>query len=236
MIYKKLTILALCISPIVSVFAGVDAVIPAIAYNKTNNSNPPSYPSTPITPPPTTPPCFRCHEWDLNAYVAGVAGSYNQKSTTTYTTHTPGKYYPGWGTTRGKTVTHSKTTTSSKSLSGMGGGLSATYWLGCYHGIQFGVMTDDTLGGLNGNGFTYNCLQGNLVARVPIQSLHFAPYGIVGGGSTWGGGQSQGNGNFGCGVEYRNCHHFGIFVDTRYMYGNNNLCETLTREIGRAHV
>ena len=90
-------------------------------------------------------------------------------------------------------------------------------------------MTDDTLGGLNGNGFTYNCLQGNLVARVPIQSLHFAPYGIVGGGSTWGGGQSQGNGNFGCGVEYRNCHHFGIFVDTRYMYGNNNLCETLTR-------
>jgi len=111
----------------------------------------------------------------------------------------------------------------------MGGGFSATYWYGCYHGVQFGVMTDDTLGGLNGNGFTYNCLQGNLVARVPIQSLHFAPYGIVGGGSTWGGGQSQGNGNVGCGVEYRNCHHFGIFVDARYMYGNNNLCETLTR-------
>jgi hypothetical protein len=226
MIYKKLIVLALCIAPIVSAFAGVDEIIPIInsqSNKKKKNTNPAICP--PNTPPPCIPPpadCFRCNEWDFGGYVAGIAGSYNQKSTTTTTTT---YNYPKYS----KSVTTTKTTTSRKSLTGMGGGFSATYWYGCYHGVQFGVMTDDTLGGLNGNGFTYNCLQGNLVARVPIQSLHFAPYGIVGGGSTWGGGQSQGNGNVGCGVEYRNCHHFGIFVDTRYMYGNNNLCETLTR-------
>ena len=111
------------------------------------------------------------------------------------------------------------------SVNGMGGGLGLSYFFTKY----FGIGIDDTLGGLNGNGQTYNNLQGNLIARLPIESLHLAPYALVGGGATWGGGAAQGNGNVGGGLEYRINRGFGLFADSRYIYGNNGLNETLTR-------
>jgi len=114
---------------------------------------------------------------------------------------------------------------SGKNYNGVGGGLGATYFFTRY----FGIGVDDTLGGLNGNGHTYDNLQGNLIARLPIESLHLAPYAIAGGGATWGANKAQGNGNVGAGVEYRFNRLVGIFVDSRYIYGSSGLSESLSR-------
>jgi hypothetical protein len=112
-----------------------------------------------------------------------------------------------------------------QNYNGVGGGLGASYFFTRY----FGVGVDDTLGSLNGNGKTYDNLQGNLIGRLPIESWHLAPYALVGGGSTWGNHAAQGNGNVGLGVEYRINRSFGLFVDSRYIYGSSNLSETLSR-------
>ena len=112
-----------------------------------------------------------------------------------------------------------------KQYTGVGGGLGATYFFTRCCGIGI----DDTLGGLNGNGSTYDNLQGNLIARLPIESLHLAPYAIAGGGATWGNHNAQGNGNVGCGIEYRINPTVGLFVDSRYIYGNQGLNESLSR-------
>ena len=113
---------------------------------------------------------------------------------------------------------------NSGSVNGFGGGLGLSYFLTKY----FGVGIDDTLSSLNGNGHTYNSTQADIIARLPIESLHLAPYALVGGGATWGT-KSQGDGNVGVGLEYRINHGLGVFADSRYLYGNNGLNETLTR-------
>jgi len=145
---------------------------------------------------------FRAGEVQVDAFVAGAAGNYNQ------------------------TVRNGRrTTTSSSSTTGMGGGLGLSYFLTKY----FGIGIDDTLGSLNGNGQTYNSTQGTLIGRLPIESWHLAPYALVGGGATWGGSAAQGNGSVGLGTEYRFNRSVGLFADSRYFYGNNGLSETLTR-------
>ena len=110
------------------------------------------------------------------------------------------------------------------SLNGVGGGLGVNYFFTKY----FGIGIDDTLSSLNGNGHVYNSLQADLIARYPIESWHLAPYAMVGGGATWGS-QSQGDGNVGVGAEYRINRGIGLFVDSRYIYGNNSLNESLSR-------
>ena len=112
----------------------------------------------------------------------------------------------------------------STSVNGFGGGLGASYFVTKY----FGVGIDDTLSSLNGNGHTYNSTQADLIGRLPFESLHLAPYALVGGGATWGT-RSQGDGNVGVGLDYRINHTVGIFADSRYLYGNNGLNESLTR-------
>lgn len=133
---------------------------------------------------------FRAGEVQLDAFVAGAAGKFNNASYT-----------------------------------GMGGGLGLSYFFTRY----FGIGIDNTLGGLNGNGHTYDNAQGNLIARLPIESLHLAPYVLAGGGATWGANQAQGNGNVGGGLEYRLNRAIGLFVDSRYIYGNHGLNESLSR-------
>ncbi len=108
---------------------------------------------------------------------------------------------------------------------GVGGGLGVNYFFTRY----FGIGVDNTLGGLNHNGSTYDSLQGNLIARLPIESWHLAPYALAGGGATWGAHNAQGNGNVGLGLEYRFNRTVGLFVDSRYIYGNSGLSETLSR-------
>jgi len=113
-------------------------------------------------------------------------------------------------------------------IGALGGGLGVSYFLTKY----FGVGIDNSLGGcIGGNGVSgaVDNLQGNLIARYPIESLHLAPYGIVGGGATWGNNQGQGNGNVGGGVEYRINRGLGLFGDYRWLYGSNHLSENLFR-------
>ena len=109
------------------------------------------------------------------------------------------------------------------SVNGFGGGLGLSYFFTKY----FGLGIDNTLTSLNGNGHVYNSTQADIIARYPIESWHLAPYALVGGGATWGT-QSQGNGNVGGGLEYRINRGIGLFADSRFIYGNNGLNETLT--------
>ena len=108
---------------------------------------------------------------------------------------------------------------------GIGGGLGVSYFFTRY----FGIGVDDTLGSLIGNGHAYDNFSGNLIARLPIESWHLAPYGFAGGGATWGNHATAGNGDAGVGLEYRFTRNIGLFVDSRYLYGSHALNETLSR-------
>ncbi|MEI6322955.1 MAG: hypothetical protein WCP60_07640 [bacterium] len=113
-----------------------------------------------------------------------------------------------------------------RNANGLGGGLGLSYFFTRY----FGIGVDDTLGGLSSaRGKVFDNLQGNLIARYPIESWHLAPYAIAGGGATWGNNKAQGNGNVGGGLEYRINRAVGLFVDSRYIYGNKGLNESLSR-------
>ena len=110
----------------------------------------------------------------------------------------------------------------------LGGGLGLSYFFTKY----FGVGIDDSLGGcVGGNGASgaIDNLQGNLIGRLPIESLHLAPYAMVGGGATWGNSRGQGNGNVGGGLEYRINRSVGLFGDYRWLYGSQSLSENLFR-------
>ena len=109
-----------------------------------------------------------------------------------------------------------------------GGGLGVSYFLTKY----FGVGIDNSLGGTvggNGTSGVLDNLQGNLIARYPIESLNLAPYALVGGGATWANAGSQGNGNVGGGAEYRINRTIGLFGDYRWLYGSRSLSENLFR-------
>jgi len=117
-----------------------------------------------------------------------------------------------------------------KTFGAFGGNLGLTYFITKYIGIGL----DDSLGGQVGgknssvSGAIDN-LQGQVIARLPIESWHLAPYAMVGGGATWANAGSQGNGNVGGGIEYRINRSIGLFADSRYIYGNRGLNESLNR-------
>jgi hypothetical protein len=138
---------------------------------------------------------FRAGEVQVDAFVAGAAGKYNNHN----------------------------------NAGALGGGLGLSYFITKYFGIGF----DNSLGGTIGNngvtGGVVDALQGQLIGRLPIESLHLAPYAMVGGGAFWGGNRGQGNGNVGGGLEYRINRGLGLFGDYRWLYGNNGLSENLFR-------
>jgi hypothetical protein len=110
----------------------------------------------------------------------------------------------------------------------IGGNLGLSYFLTRY----IGIGVDNSLGGsVGGNGTSgaLDNLQGQLIGRLPIDSLHLAPYALVGGGATWANNRGQGNGNVGGGLEYRINRGLGLFGDYRWLYGNNGLSENLFR-------
>jgi Outer membrane protein beta-barrel domain len=142
---------------------------------------------------------FQAGEFQVDAFAAGAAGHY---------------YNPGGP--------------NHNNIGAFGGGIGANYFFTKY----FGIGVDNSLGGcVGGNGVSgaVDALQGQLIGRLPIESLHLAPYGMVGGGAFWGNNKGQGNGNVGGGLEYRITHSVGLFGDYRYLYGNNNLSENLFR-------
>jgi hypothetical protein len=117
---------------------------------------------------------------------------------------------------------------SDRSAHGLGGNLGLNYFFTRY----FGIGIDNSLGGAVGAGSiggVFYSLQADLIARYPIESLHLAPYAFAGGGGTWGNYRGQGNGNVGGGIEYRINRNIGTFLDSRYIYGNDGLNQSLTR-------
>lgn len=113
-------------------------------------------------------------------------------------------------------------------IGALGGNLGLSYFLTRYLGIGIDNSLGGTIGG-NGTSGALDNLQGQVIGRLPIESLHLAPYAMVGGGATWGNNRGQGNGNVGGGLEYRINRGLGLFGDYRWLYGNNGLSENLFR-------
>jgi hypothetical protein len=113
-------------------------------------------------------------------------------------------------------------------IGALGGNLGLSYFLTRYLGIGLDNSLGGTVGGRGVSGALDN-LQGQLIGRLPIDSLHLAPYAMVGGGATWGNNRGQGNGNVGGGLEYRINRGLGLFGDYRWLYGSNGLSENLFR-------
>jgi hypothetical protein len=115
-----------------------------------------------------------------------------------------------------------------RSANGLGGTLGVNYFFTRY----FGIGIDNSLGGAVGAGSiggVFDSLQAEVIARYPLDSIHLAPYAMIGGGATWGNFRGQGNGNLGGGLEYRISPNIGTFIDCRYLYGNKGLNESLSR-------
>lgn len=64
-------------------------------------------------------------------------------------------------------------------------------------------------------------LQADLLLRYPICCWNLAPYLMVGGGASWDT-VSQGNGNVGCGFDYRLTRNVALFGDCRWLYGSSS--------------
>jgi len=95
---------------------------------------------------------------------------------------------------------------------GAGGGFAFNYIFARYFGI--GVENFWT-----SNGPTSYHLGGYGILRYPIESLHLAPYALIGGGAGLGN-LSYGYFNVGGGLEYRFTPNIGTFVDSRWYIGN----------------
>jgi hypothetical protein len=91
---------------------------------------------------------------------------------------------------------------------GAGGGIT-TYFCR-YIGIGGDVYSENTE-----RSFINNA-SGNLYLRFPIDSVHLAPYIYGGGGYQFYPGDTE-FGQFGAGLDIRVTHHWGLFVDARYV-------------------
>jgi len=97
--------------------------------------------------------------------------------------------------------------------SGGGGGIGVNYFFNRFVGV-----------GIDGVGFdggstvdTVGMGTANLIGRLPIESIHLAPYifGGVGGADMTG--DAEAVGDAGIGVEWRATPNWGVFVDGRYV-------------------
>jgi len=125
-----------------------------------------------------------------------------------------------------------------KTGQGIGGDIGVNYFFTKY----IGVGIEDSVGGHQIVGLpaltsAFDRLVGNLFIRYPIDSLHLAPYFIVGGGAYWDQALSLGHACVGGGCEYRFTPRFALFFDGRWLYGNygNGTC-SLTSSLPRIGV
>ena len=97
---------------------------------------------------------------------------------------------------------------------GGGGGILAEYFFCNYVGVQASYTINSTANGLH----TYS---GDLVLRLPIESLCIAPYVIAGGGGDTDG-SSLGQWHVGGGLDVRfRGSPLGIFADGQYFWHDN---------------
>ncbi len=91
-----------------------------------------------------------------------------------------------------------------------GAGLGVNFFFLRYIGLGVDAYTENTAGSFVDN------LSGNLILRLPIETLHIAPYVYGGGGRQFDPGQTY-FGQVGAGLEVRIISHVGLFVDGRYV-------------------
>jgi hypothetical protein len=91
-----------------------------------------------------------------------------------------------------------------------GGGAGINYFISNYFGVGADFLAEDL------NPFVYSA-SGNLIGRLPIGNSGFAPYLFAGGGYQFHEDRT-GFGQAGLGLEFRFCHHLGIFVDGRGVF------------------
>ncbi len=92
----------------------------------------------------------------------------------------------------------------------LGAGVGASFFFLRYIGIGADAYTENTAGSFVDN------LSGNLILRLPIDSLHIAPYIYGGGGRQFDPDQTY-FGQVGLGLEVRITSHVGLFADGRYV-------------------
>lgn len=95
---------------------------------------------------------------------------------------------------------------------GAGGGFGFNFIFARYFGVgieNFWTSESDATYHLNGFG----------ILRYPIDALHIAPYGLIGGGAGLGN-NSYGYFNLGAGLEVRFTPNIGTFVDSRWYVGS----------------
>ncbi len=94
-----------------------------------------------------------------------------------------------------------------------GGGVGANY----FWSKDVGLSVDTSM--QHGGPKFVDHVVGNLVVRLPIDIAHIAPYVFAGGGYRF----NQRNSwiaDVGTGLDFRLNHHFGIFGDARYVFGD----------------
>ena len=92
----------------------------------------------------------------------------------------------------------------------LGAGADAEYFFTRYIGIQGEAWTENT------DHFFVDDAGGNLLLRLPIGNTGLAPYALGGVGHSFDPVAAT-YGDFGAGLEFRFMHHFGVFVDGRYV-------------------
>jgi hypothetical protein len=104
-----------------------------------------------------------------------------------------------------------------------GAGAGINYFITRYVGVGGEVYSQNTTGTFIDNA------DGNLLLRLPLGPSGFAPYAFGGGGQQFDAAKLT-FGQAGAGMEYRFCHHIGVFVDARCVWPN----ETKYYGVGRA--
>jgi len=96
----------------------------------------------------------------------------------------------------------------------IGVGVGANYFFTRYLGIGGDAYTEDTQHSI------VDSASGNVILRIPIESIRLAPYVFGGGGyqfdwkETW-------FGQAGAGLEFRFTRHIGLFTDGRYVFNHD---------------
>ena len=91
-----------------------------------------------------------------------------------------------------------------------GAGIGVNYFFLRWLGVGADAYTENTAGSWVDN------VSGNLILRLPLDSVHLAPYVYGGGGRQFDPRQTY-FGQVGLGVEVRIIKHVGLFVDGRYV-------------------
>ncbi|MEI9897697.1 MAG: hypothetical protein WDN28_28530 [Chthoniobacter sp.] len=106
-----------------------------------------------------------------------------------------------------------------------------------YSGSYAQESPDTDKGRLHNHIVDLDHVGGNLFFRIPIESLHLAPYAFVGGGADFGD-RKWGSAHAGLGFEYRIIQHFlpkivaervGFFADARWTYLGDRYFRMITR-------